>query len=302
MPTAIVTIPPYAPFIKEVARHPIVSGLRLNTVMPVKESLEKLLERLQEDARGKKFWIDLKGRQLRTTTYAVPPYTEVRISHNITVQTPVKAYFGDRTNTATIAAVDGDRLLFLDGPKRVVGPGESVNIIDPSLEITGYLTGTDKEYIAAARAAGLHDYMLSFVEGQQDIDDVRLLDPDANIVAKIESVKGIGYVKNKYKKDCSLMAARGDLFLELEWPHHILEALDTILYADKNAIAASRIFASLAHSPEPSCEDITDAAYLLRSGYKTLMLGDEVCLQRDSVISALNLYAEVNATLKKPSE
>ena len=31
---AIVTMPPYAPYLEEVAQHPIVSGIRLNTVMP----------------------------------------------------------------------------------------------------------------------------------------------------------------------------------------------------------------------------------------------------------------------------
>jgi hypothetical protein len=35
---AIVTVPPYAPFLEEVAAHPLVAGLRLNTVMPLKGS------------------------------------------------------------------------------------------------------------------------------------------------------------------------------------------------------------------------------------------------------------------------
>ena len=34
---AIVTTPPYAPFLDEVARHPLVCGFRLNTVMPVRD-------------------------------------------------------------------------------------------------------------------------------------------------------------------------------------------------------------------------------------------------------------------------
>jgi hypothetical protein len=36
--------------------------------------------------------------------------------------------------------VDGDRLILEDGPRRLVGPGESVNIVHPSLEIEGTLT------------------------------------------------------------------------------------------------------------------------------------------------------------------
>lgn len=60
---AIVTVPPYAAFIEEVARHPIVRGLRLNTVMPIKGPPGPVLERLS--SFGQPVWVDLKGRQLR---------------------------------------------------------------------------------------------------------------------------------------------------------------------------------------------------------------------------------------------
>lgn len=52
---AIITIPPYAPYIKDVARHPLVSGVRINTVMPIKEPLEKI----KDDVGDKDVWIDL---------------------------------------------------------------------------------------------------------------------------------------------------------------------------------------------------------------------------------------------------
>jgi pyruvate kinase len=34
-------------------------------------------------------------------------------------------------------------------------------------------------------------------------------------------------------------------------------------------------------------------AFLLEIGYRTFMLGDQVCLRRDSVIEALNLLEEM---------
>ena len=36
-----------------------------------------------------------------------------------------------------------------------------------------------------------------------------------------------------------------------------------------------------------------DVGYLLKIGYKTLMLGDDICLSRDSVISALNVLEAI---------
>ncbi len=298
MTKAIVTVPPYAPFIREVSRHPVVSGLRLNTVMPVKESLEEVLKKLQDQSEGKPVWIDLKGRQLRTVSYATPPFTEVKISHQISVNTPVTAYFGNGREHATLSSVDGDKLIFLDGPKRVVGPGESINIPDSSLKIEGSLTDTDKAYINAAKKLGMHNYMLSFVESYKDIEELLKLDDKANIVAKIESVKGLEFVKKEYStnfklKDVRLMAARGDLYIEVERPHQVLQALESITDADPDAIVASRILSSMALSAEPSCEDITDVAYLMKTGYKNLMLGDEVCLKREPVIGALNLLEAI---------
>jgi pyruvate kinase len=85
------------------------------------------------------------------------------------------------------------------------------------------------------------------------------------------------------------MAARGDLFVEVLRPHRIIDAVKTIVRADKEAIVASRIFDSLAWQAVPVSADIGDVAFLLEIGYRTFMLGDQVCLKRDSVLEALNL-------------
>lgn len=294
-PKAIVTIPPYASFIEEVLRHPIVSGVRLNTVMPIQGKLEDTLRDLDEKARRhhKDLWVDLKCRQLRIKTYGVPPFTEIELTHNIEVETPVKAYFSDGKEAATVLKVEGNRLIMQEGPRRVVGPGESVNIPHPSLKVHGYFTEKDKEYIAACREVGIHNYMLSFVEEKGDAEELLKLDPEARVVEKIESIEGMNYVHENWEGKTRLMAARGDLFVELKKPHHVLRALETIVEKDLNAIAASRIFSSLAYSLDPTCEDISDVDNLLRMGYRTVMLGDDICMKRDSVISGLNLFAAI---------
>ncbi|MBK9968171.1 MAG: hypothetical protein IPP07_26210 [Holophagales bacterium] len=119
---AIVTLPPYASFAREVANHPLVTGLRLNTVMPLAgETRREALERLS--SLGKPLWVDLKGRQLRVVEAATPPFTAVRVSHRLRVPTPCDVFFGDGREAARLLAVDGDRLILEDGPRRVVGPG-----------------------------------------------------------------------------------------------------------------------------------------------------------------------------------
>ncbi|OQY26540.1 MAG: hypothetical protein B6243_14080, partial [Anaerolineaceae bacterium 4572_5.2] len=105
---AIVTAPPYAPYLDEIAAHPAVCGFRLNTVMPLRNGPSEALERLQ--AFDQPLWVDLKGRQLRVLGAAIPPYTEVRLSHPVRVETPVDAFFSDGKECVRVAAVDGDRL------------------------------------------------------------------------------------------------------------------------------------------------------------------------------------------------
>ena len=295
---AIFTAPPYANFLAKAAAHPIVSGLRLNTVMPLREGPREALERLS--GLGKPLWVDLKGRQLRVEGAAIPPFTEVMLSHEIEVETPVDAFFSDGTEHARVVAVEGRRLILEDGPRRLIGPGESVNIVHPSLKIHGVLTETDQTYLHAMKEFGLNRVMLSFVEGPEDIEAVKAILPDAEIVQKIESNKGLEYTKQHGAKHGRLMAARGDLYVEVLEPHKIIGALRMVISTDPEAIAASRIFDSLAFHPVPASADIGDLAFLLSLGYRTFLLGDAICLREDTLTEALNLLQAVAEEFTPP--
>lgn len=284
---AIITMPPYAAFLEEAAAHPLVSGLRLNTVMPLKGGPEEALLRLS--SAGKPLWVDLKGRQLRVVGAAVPPFTEIRVSHRVTVDTPADVYFSDGMEHGRLAAVDGDRLILEDGPRRLIGPGESVNIVHPSLEIHGTLTQTDLEYLAAMARLGLGKAMLSYVEAPSDAEEVRQRLPGAELLLKIETRRGLAYARKFGAAHGHLVAARGDLFVEIPRPHLLPAALSDIIRADPAAVVASRIFDSMATHPVPSSADISDVAFLLSLGYRRFMLGDAVCLRRESLLEALNL-------------
>ncbi len=331
---AIITIPPYAPFTEKLLKHKIISGARLNTVMPLKDNLEFELKRMKNLCGGKDLWIDLKCRQIRISksyffnkptkpifvesngekyildpsnpkikgAVLAPPWTLLEIDHEIEVDTskPVQCYFSDGIDSAILVKVDKNKLYMLDGPKRVVGSGESINIIHPSLKIKGFFTDRDKEYIEASKKNGIHTYMLSYVEKHSDIEEMLNLDEDAKILAKIESVKGLEYARNIYsnydvklKKQVHLMGARGDLFVEVKRPHDILKATREISNLDENAVIASRIFPGLRNSPYPSCSDISDVGHLLEIGYRTLMIGDDICFNEEAINSAVNLLEAI---------
>jgi pyruvate kinase len=289
---AIVTLPPYADFVEEVARHPLVTGFRLNTVMPLAgESRREALERLSR--LGPPVWVDLKGRQLRVVEAATPPFTAVRVSHRLRVPTPCDVFFGDGREAARLLAVEGDRLILEDGPRRVLGPGESVNVVHPALEVEGYLTDGDRAWLAAMGELGLTRAMLSFVERAEDVEEARTELPGIEPMLKVESRRGLAFAGRHGGRLGRLVAARGDLYVEVRQPHRIVGALRDVIAADPEAVVASRLFPTLARTPVPVASEICDAAFLLALGYRTFLLGDEVCLRREPVLAALDLLAAV---------
>lgn len=289
---AIVTLPPYAPFAAEVARHPLVAGLRLNTVMPLAgETPREALARLSR--LGQPLWVDLKGRQLRVVEAAVPPFTAVRVSHRVRVPVPCDVFFGDGREAARLLAVDGDRLVLEEGPRRVVGPGESVNVVHPGLEVEGTLTGGDRAWLAAMRDLGLTRAMLSFVEQEEDVEELRRELPGVEPMLKVESRRGLAFAGRHGARLGRLVVARGDLYVEVREPHRIVGALRDVIAADPEAVAASRLFPTLARTPVPVASEVCDAAFLLALGYRTFLLGDEVCLRREPVLAALELLEAV---------
>jgi pyruvate kinase len=259
--------------------------------MPLKSGPAEALQRLAK--LGQPLWVDLKGRQLRVVGAAIPPYTEVHLSHPISVRTPVDAFFSDGEERVRVAAVDGDRLILEDGPRRLVGPGESVNIIDPTFEVLGTLTETDRAYVVAMKELGLQRVMLSYVERPADVEEVQSLLPGAEVMLKIESSRGLAFARSFGSAKGQLMAARGDLYVEVLRPHRIVSALRIVIEADPNAVVASRIFDSLGRHPVPACADIGDVAFLLSLGYRTFLLGDAICFQREPLLEALNLLQAV---------
>lgn len=293
----IATLPPYVRHRDAIARHPAVDALRFNTVMPVAEPPREVLEALREVCGKKPLWIDLKARQLRITRFAYLPYAELELSRRIEVELPARVQFKDG-EAEIVRVVDGDRLILGERPPRVVGAGEPITIVDDSLVIEGYLTDGDRDYVRAARELGLHDYMLSFVESEADVEELRALDPEARVIAKIESRRGLQYVERA--RGVRLMAARDDLFRQLggHGPATIA-ALEQIVAADPEAVVASRLLTSVEDGGAVSLADVADVVLMARLGYRAFMLSDGVCFSERAFTRAIAAYAELDAWLRR---
>ena len=293
----IVTQGPYSSFITEVARINSVTGIRLNTIMPIKEGrIEEKLAELRAQIAPKTLWLDLKARQLRVREFANTPYTAVTISHKISVNLPNLVYFDNGNITGKLAAIDGDKLILEDYVGRLLGPGESVNIIDESLAYLEpeLLTERDLRYVELCRKLGLRHFMLSFVEQRADVEYLKTLYPGSVVMAKIESKKGLRQLEEIAPIADGIMAARGDLYTELDYPHQISDALKRIRrIAGEKSIAASRMLESLLKRPAPSCPDIMDLQFLKEMGYAKFLIGDDICFEKDVLMQAIRIFTAI---------
>jgi pyruvate kinase len=143
------------------------------------------------------------------------------------------------------------------------------------------------------------------VEESRDVDQLlELVGKDAEVWLKIETERGLQYVAEKFQKrdNLVLVAARGDLYVEIARPHDIMAALKLIVGKDPMACAASRIFLSVVPNPlrdadknvrpaeVPSCADFLELAWLRDIGYRRMMLCDELCLNENLLAAAVNAF------------
>ncbi len=300
----LVTLWPSFPHFKRFAKDKRLTGVRLNSAMMSNPELDKELATIKATGKTCPLFFDIKGRQPRVVE-VIPntDHLDLRLNHPIAIDTPCKVYLKGGADTAVLDHLeeDGQRLVFRGGPNYRVRSGESLNLRDPSLQIKGDLfTPEEIRKVEKCKASGFTRYFLSYVEKSSDVDHFReLVGKDAEIWLKIENMNGLKYVAESFQKadNLVLVAARGDLYVEIDRPHMIADALRLIVGKDPEACVASRIFLSLSDGPIPSCADFLELAWLHETGYRRMMLCDELCLKEDSLAAAVNAFEAFRGTL-----
>ena len=292
-----VTLWPSFPHFERFARDNRIASIRLNSAMMSNPELEAELAQIKAMDIRTPLYFDVKGRQLRITE-VIPnkEYLDIRLNHPIQVDTPTPVLFKAGADTALLEEVleNGYRLKFLGGPKYNVKDGESIHIRDGSLTVGGnQFTLLELEKIEKVKAAGFKNYFLSYVQCQSDVEEfISIVGEDCNVNLKIEDKKGMEYVRTQFVKRprLTLVAARGDLYVELHRPHEILGAVKTIIEKDPDAIVGSRLLLSTITDAVPSCADWSELAWLYDIGYRNMMLCDELCLKEPLLSRAVNAF------------
>jgi pyruvate kinase len=262
----------------EIINNHIITSVRFNTCertpFSPKETLERLLEKTQ--IANKDLIIDIKGRQLKIVNWADPHYGNIVLNHEVEVEPGAKVYFRGEDKPIRITYAKGYMIYLERDPEYALGNGQSLNIIGKNLKIKDYFTDTDLEYLASCKELGINNIMLSYVEGGPDIFKTRVLVPGCKLFLKIESRRGLDYVKIEYEKSHgTLVVAREDLHINLEYTSELLTAMELIQEKDPFAIVASGILNSLKKKNRASIADMSDLHYTSR--FDGIMLGDNVC-------------------------
>lgn len=328
-----VTLLPTFPHFSRFASDQRLAGIRMNNPMITKQGLARELELAVAALNTVPIYFDVKGRQLRVMEVLENPHRlDFRLNHPISVQTPTPVLFKAGRDSALLERIeeDGHRLIFYGGPEYLVRPGESLYIRHPSLKVGGtQFTEFERAKIEQVRSSGvITRYFLSYVESQRDVDEfLELVGRDTEVMLKIESKAGLEYVAREFKKqpNLSLVAARGDLYVELERPHEILGAMQLIIDHDTNAMVGSRLFLSIMEQsiletfnamvrrrPEkldydrllaamrepgvPSCADWHELAWLTKIGYHSMLICDEICVYGSLLSVAVNAFESFRKT------
>lgn len=323
-PKLMVTLAPSFGHFDRFADDDRLAGIRLNSAMMTLDELDNELALAQ--SKTVPVWFDVKGRQLRVAEAVPDPdWCILRMNHPISVDTPCEVLLkaGEDAGLLVDISEDGHLLTFGANPEFEVYAGESIHIRDPSFVVGGPdydFFGYEREKIAKAKAAGVTRWFLSYVESQQDVDAFRaLVGPAADLLLKIESQRGLRFVRDQFVPDehTHLVAACGDLFVEVNQPHEILNGVKLILDRDPDAIVGSRMLLSMVNKPiptwlrkllvtdreaglkhldvigpngVPSLADLGQLAWLRDLGFKRFMLCDELCLDGDLLGQAINVF------------
>jgi hypothetical protein len=276
-----------------------IQGIRLNSAMiSASEIDEDFL--LKSRAAQVPLWFDVKGMQMRIKqVHGYTDHLEFTLNRPVEVKTPCTVYFKAGEDGAKCLAIkDGTRFVFAKGPRYTVRPGESVHILEPDLKVGGpTFLDYEIEKIDKIKKLGFKRWYLSYVYAQQHVDDCRaLIGDDAELILKIENQAGLDFVAKDYKpaRNTRLMAARGDLYVEVGRPHQMLNACKLVVSKDPSALVGSRMLLSIIKATNcvPSSADFCELAWLYDVGYRNFLLCDELCLKEHWLAAATNAFCE----------
>ncbi len=213
---------------------------------------------------------------------------------------------------------EGDRILLDDGlmELKVLSVGDEViteiitggtlkerkgmNLPDNVVSLPA-LTDKDREDLKVGLDLGVDYVALSFVQGAQDIRDLKVamkeLRGRAPIIAKIEKPQAVEHLDEILAEVDGIMVARGDLAVEVG--NHRVPVMQKEILRKSNLcgtldIVATQMLESMTHNPRPTRAEASDVANAVIDGCDALMLSGETATGKYPVeaVAIMDLIAK----------
>lgn len=175
---------------------------------------------------------------------------------------------------------------------------KGVNLPDTEV-LGGVLSAKDIDDLGVARDLGADIVAVSFVQHPDDIVRVRdIVGDDILVFAKIERPQALARLADICAVSDGVMAARGDLGVELpyeELPVSQREIALVALRAGIMSICATEMLESMISQTRPTRAEVADVSGAVRDGYDAVMLSAETAVGHDPAlaVSSMARIAEV---------
>lgn len=277
-----------------------VSVFRLNCSHLSTESLRDSIRSIRKVAPDAGVLVDIQGPKMRFAG------VDVALSTGSSVQFAITDLGLDTSNDSLkIGFRLGERVLFDDGRIHAViedientaltlkivkggklAKGKGVNL--PDTEISGsVLSAKDKNDISVARDLAVEIIAVSFVQRPEDIVEVReLAGAHPMVFAKIERPQALALIDEICAVSDGVMAARGDLGVELPYedvPSAQRAIALAALRSGTVSICATEMLESMIQSSRPTRAEVSDVSAAVRDGFDAVMLSAETAIGIDPV-------------------
>lgn len=268
--------------------------------------------------------LDTEGAQVRTGTMAkrvvVSEAQHVRLTPNV-VQgtasaislTPASVFSELQPNNLITVDFDGVMLMTLSGDggdvDTVVVNGGKIGsnkavVVVPAPTLPP-LSVRDREAVAIGRSYGITHFALSFANCADDVALLReLAGPDATIIAKIESKRGVLNLDEILAASDEILIDRGDLSRDV--PLENIPLLQKVIIRKANQVkvpvnVATNLLESMISNRKPTRAELNDMVNTLLDGANGLVLAAETAIGKYPV-SAVDMVLNMIERFRHSSE
>ena len=284
-----------------------VDVFRINCSHLDTAGLADAIRLVREAAPGNAVLVDIQGPKMR---YAGPE-TTLRTGETMAFSMESLGLDNGVRRSSDLGLEVGHRVLLDDGRLecRIVGltadaiettvirggllkARKGVNLPDTEV-LGGVLSPKDLEDLAVARDLGADIVAVSFVQHPDDVVRVReIVGEDILVFAKIERPQALARLDDICAVSDGVMAARGDLGVELpyeELPVSQREIALVALRAGIMSICATEMLESMISQSRPTRAEVADVSGAVRDGYDAVMLSAETAVGHDPALAVRSM-------------